>query len=699
MAFDANEWHRENQRAARAKGREVSQPPPCADTRLRNACRKSLYKFGMTCFPETFCLKPSPDHKRLADEIQSAIEHGTKRAIAVQRGFGKTSWCTVAVLWAALTGRVDMIMLICGNQDAADVLRDGLVTTLETNDTLYALFPEIVHFFRETRMHGANMKATFQGEPINLKRRPDVIFPMVPFAGSECCIRVAGIDSKGVRGAHHVRSDGKRARPRVVLLDDPQDDDLARSETEVNKRERKIKKTIHGLAGPGDTLSVLMPCTPIEKNDLAERFLDRNKTPEYQGIKWPALDSFPTCFEDTENNLWTAYFEKLAEDFADGLDTHPNATALYKKHRKKMSAGAKIRWKARVEGACIDALQSLMNRYAEGRQAFMSEFQMSPANDDGDSLYLDDAEIAGCFNRLKRGQLPDGIEHVTTAIDVQKRLLYWKSIAWTTDGKGFIFDYGTFPKQPRPQFTHNDAPNTMEKFVRAHIGRGYSWEECLQECLRRCIRERRDPSIGPVPEVILVDARWNESRTPVLDVCVEDEFSDIAQVGGGVFVGGGDVPISARVMPPGSRRPSKGVEWYFKRAADGEVLYWDANYYRSKFQGGLATEAGKPGSITFYGRLPNQILAEHFGAKACSKKEGTKRDIEEWKNKPGRTNDHWLDCAVMCRVGLELLGFRTAGEPGRNVTVKKQRGGRSSKKVDPDKLKKARQRAQRRVRA
>lgn len=688
---DRNDYHRDYQGRRRAEGREQTPPPPVADEQLRKDCDASLYTFGLTCFPEVFSLEPSPDHKRLADEIQKAMEAGTKRAIAVQRGFGKTTWCDTAIQWCALTGRVEMIMLVCGNQGEADGLRDGLITSFENNDHLYALYPEITHFFRETASHGPQLKATFQGELLGIKRRKDIIFPNVPFTGAQCCIRVRGIDSHGVRGAHFVRADGKRVRPQVVLIDDPQDDDLARSNTEVRKRIGKIKKTIEGLSSPGETLTVLMPCTPIEKNDLAEYFLDRKTSPDYQGIRWPAMDSWPTCFNATEGNLWNRYFELIDEDFASGLDEHPNATQFYSDNHEVMKAGASVRWEARVEGHCIDALQSLMNRYHQGRAAFMSEFMMEPESLDGASSYLTQEEIAGRFNRLLRRQLPTKADTLTASIDVQKRLLYWKLVAWSDKtGQGHIVDYGTFPKQPRPQFTHNDAPNTMEVFVKKVFNSGLSWEEALQHCLRTLVNQLRKPIGELTPGVVLVDSRWEQSKTPIMQVAGEKEFSDILMPALGQYYGGSVSPISERKMQPGCRRPSTDVEWFIRRIDGVESLTFDANYYRSKFQAGLATEPGDPGSISFFGKIPNQILAEHFGAKAVKLKDGGRREFEEWKNKPGRDNDHWLDCAVMSCVAHELLGFRATGPGGRNA-----RRPMETPKLDKKKIEAAKRRAAR----
>lgn len=694
---DRNEYHRGYQAKQRAEKREVPPPPEVEDKRKRKACDASLYKFGMTCFPKVFFTKPSPDHKRLADEIQAAIENGSKRAIAVQRGFGKTVWCIVAVMWATLTGRSRMAMLISGNQDEADNLRDDIVTFIENNDDLFAVYPEIPHFFRATALDGPQKKSTYQGELIALRRGPDVEFPYVPFVGSEACIRVRGIDSKGVRGAHTTNAAGDYVRPDMVLLDDPQDDDLAASSQQVEKRKKKIRKTIEGLGGGTTALTVLMACTPIEKGDLAEQFLDRDLMPDYQGIRWPALDAWPHCWEDVEDNPWTEYFRILDGDLAAGLDESlPNANKFYRKHKKKMSAGAQVRWKSRIEPPCVDALQSLLNKFHKDRGAFMSEMMMEPESDSIANDYLTDDEIATRYNRLERRQCPPGIEHVTIGVDVQQRILYWLAMGWDEDGRGFILDYDTFPKQPRPQFTHLNAPSTMDAFVRRKLGHALSWEESLQWCVKWMVddvlrKPFRVDGNEVAPGVVLIDNRWEKSATPILQVAADPEYSDILQCAGGQFVGGAATPISQRRMGKGQRRPSRDVEWYFKRSGGSEQLLFDPNHYRSKFHEGLATEPGNPGSITYFGTHASRIMAEHLGAKYVMRRDANRRDFEEWKNKPGRNQDHWLDCAVMARVGLELLGFRRTGTKKRNVV--KGKSGAQKKKLSADKIAAAKQRA------
>jgi hypothetical protein len=131
---------------------------------------------------------------------------------------------------------------------------------------------------------------------------------------------------------------------------------------------------------------------------------------------------------------------------------------------------------------------------------------------------------------------------------------------------------------------------------------------------------------------------------------------------GGIAVGGNDIPISARKMQEGSKRISTDVEWYIKRVdKKTRIVLFDANYYRSQLQKGLAKEPGSQGSITYNSTVADAVFASHLGAKAMKRTPDAKRDIEIWTNKPGQDQDHWLDCCVMCRVGAEIAGYRAAG--------------------------------------
>lgn len=65
--------------------------------------------------------------------------------------------------------------------------------------------------------------------------------------------------------------DGRSVRPELVVLDDPQTDESARSLSQCATRESILAGAVLGLAGPGKKISGIMPCTVIRPGDMRER--------------------------------------------------------------------------------------------------------------------------------------------------------------------------------------------------------------------------------------------------------------------------------------------------------------------------------------------------------------------------------------------------------------------------------------------
>jgi hypothetical protein len=59
------------------------------------------------------------------------------------------------------------------------------------------------------------------------------------------------------------RADGQTVRPSLVVLDDPQTDESARSLSQCASRESILAGAVLGLAGPGKKISGIIPCTVI----------------------------------------------------------------------------------------------------------------------------------------------------------------------------------------------------------------------------------------------------------------------------------------------------------------------------------------------------------------------------------------------------------------------------------------------------
>lgn len=645
----------------RALAREIGEIPPVSDPVLRAECDAHLAIFLQRCFPDIFTLKFSKAHEDLIDAIERVITHGGNEAFACERGFGKTQVSVGAVNWGALTGRSKYSLIIGANAEMATDQRDGIKRRLETSEPLLALYPEICYPMK-VLAGSLKMSATYRGRLLRIKSRPHLVLPYVEGApGSEAVISCTGIDSGSIRGRYYDRADGTTVRPDTVMLDDPQDDTTAKQPKEVENRSKKIRKAVMGMAGPGKKLAIMMPCTIIEKNDLAFEFTDRNIRPEWSGKRVKAMPRMPDDLE-TEFPLWHIYDEIRREDLAAGDKTRARATEYYLKHQEPMKCGAVITWPDRIEENCVDAMQSLMDKYLSDRMSFMAEQQQDPIGDDDLSTYLNTNEIAQRFNGLRRQQVPPGAALITSGIDIQEHLLYWSQTVWSEALSGWIVDRGTFPRQPIADFHHLTPPRTITQWVAKEFpGQSFTWEEQHQLAIRACVDslpKYRDLEQGP----IVIDNRWHKAQSAVHQVASESDYAGTLAPAGGIAVGGNDIPISARKMQEGSKRIGTDIEWYIKRVdKQTRIVLFDANYYRSQFQKGLAKEPGSQGSITYNGTIADPVFASHLGAKAMKRTPDAKRDIEIWTNKPGQDQDHWLDCCVMCRVGAEIAGYRAAG--------------------------------------
>ncbi|MEX0585674.1 MAG: hypothetical protein WD176_03455, partial [Pirellulales bacterium] len=348
--------------------------PPVADPK-RRAAGEALFKtFCETYFPHRFYLAWSPDHLKVIDRIERAIEQGGQFALAMPRGDGKTSLLEAAVIWATSKGRRLFVMLIGASRAAALESMDAIKAELEINELLAADFPEIC--VPVQKLEGIANRCAGQlhaGERTHIGWAKDqVVLPSI--AGSKASgaiIRVAGITGC-IRGAKFSRADGKTVRPDLVLIDDPQTDKSAKSETQCQQRETIIAGAILGLGGPDEKIATFCTCTVVRSGDLADLLLDRDKHPEWQGERCKLLYAFPS-----NTKLWEDYSIKRSDSLKNDGDGR-EATAFYKTHRKAMDAGAIEAWPERHKPDEISGLQHAMNLKLDNEAAFFAEYQNEP---------------------------------------------------------------------------------------------------------------------------------------------------------------------------------------------------------------------------------------------------------------------------------------------------------------------------------
>ena len=199
------------------------------------------------------------------------------------------------------------------------------------------------------------------------------MLPTMPGSvASGAIIKVAGITGR-IRGMKYKRADGQTVRPSLVVLDDPQTDESARSLSQCATRESILAGAVLGLAGPGKKISGIMPCTVIRPERHGRQHPDRaTSIPEWNGERTKMVYSFPT-----DEKLWQRYAEMRAESLRSG-DAGEEATEFYGANREAMDEGAVIAWPERFNHDELSAIQHAMNLKLQDEAAFFAEYQNEP---------------------------------------------------------------------------------------------------------------------------------------------------------------------------------------------------------------------------------------------------------------------------------------------------------------------------------
>ncbi|NQU22268.1 MAG: hypothetical protein HQ567_13375 [Candidatus Nealsonbacteria bacterium] len=142
-------------------------------------------------------------------------------------------------------------------------------TELDSNELLLEDFPEVC--FPIQALDGIANRCSgqlYQGPRTHIGwTAREIVLPTIPESkASGAIIKVAGITGR-IRGMKSKTPDGRSLRPSLVVLDDPQTDESARSLSQCATRESILAGAVLGLSGPGKKISGIMPCTVIRPGD------------------------------------------------------------------------------------------------------------------------------------------------------------------------------------------------------------------------------------------------------------------------------------------------------------------------------------------------------------------------------------------------------------------------------------------------
>jgi len=677
---EAKRRQAQRNRAATKAAQDIYPIPEIADLDRRNACGDSFKLFCQTYFPRAFWRPWSDDHLRVVAKIEKAVREGGLFAFAMPRASGKTSLARCAALWAVLYGYRPFVCMIAGSQgNARELLRPIRIMVLE-EPLLLEDFPEAVHPFRclensskrqgqqhiqgqLTHVHWGLDKLVFptiEGEHLPMELRQDG-YETSPSSGS--IITTTSLDSH-LRGQQHTRADGSIIRPSLVLLDDPQTRESARSADQTKKRLDLLHGDVMGMAGPGESISALLTCTVMYEDDLADTLLDREKSPEWDSERTKLVYAWPTS-----QKLWEQYADIRK---AKGRNA---ATEFYAARQAEMDAGTAIAWPARFDAKVgeISAIQHAMNlRLRMGPEGFAAECQNEPVLQQTADGALTVEQVIEKVNGHKRREVPPTATRLTMFVDLHDKLLFYAVCAWQEDFTGFIVEYGTFPDQRRSVFTLADASRTLGRAFQ-----GMGTDGAIHAGLKKLMCEQLSREWKRGAGLLKIDRLLVDSGyKPGIVAAVQREVGSAAvMLSKGVGVRASRKPFAAYTQRPGE---VLGNHWYIpnvRRTAQFPHVLVDTNYWKSFVHTGLLTAPSDRGCISLYGtaKTNHVLFAEHIArSERWVEVTGPYGTVREWSVLPTKPDNHWLDCLVGCAVAASMLGVRVPGQDAKPVRKRRR---------------------------
>lgn len=680
------------------EGQEIGKIPKVKDPARRAASMAHLQAFCDTYFSAIFFLKWSRRLLQTLRTIEIVVISHDKVVIIMPRGSGKSALCKVAALWAILALHHKYVILIGAvAADATDSLT-WFKRTLGENKKLREDFPEVCYPIY--RLGGETRKC--MGQLHNGQRtaitwsQNRIILPTIagsPYSG--CVIDTASMEGH-IRGRWVVGADGAIWRPTLALTDDPQTAESARSQGPTGQttyRLKTINQDVQGLAGPDAQTAILVPCTMIEPDDLACQLADHSSSPDFRVERTKRLYEWPR-----NKALWEEYRQLREEELLRDVAC-PESTEFYRSRMATcgrsleesgdcdtcerstvcMDCGAVVDWAARTDDPRnLSAVQAAMHSfYKYGPAGFACEFQGEPLTGDGTQTVLTAAACRARFSGRKRGEVPLEAAEVTMFVDVQQSSLWWVIVAWLKNFTGHVIDYGVFPPQSRREFKLADIVDSQHNLQALFPGR--SVEGTIQAGLEALVSKylaMSFPRAGSGGAVrigkLLVDSgKWGTTVAAVKHR-VGGSTMDLSK---GVGIKAGNKPMSSLRLKPWQKR-DPGGNWYMadtKGTREFPHVTIDTNFWKSFVHAALLAPPGDPGAMTLFGDDPetHSLFASHITAETFTVTSGHGRDVQEWKIRPTRPDNHWLDCLVGCAVAASMLGITSVQLPRRRVVARR----------------------------
>lgn len=654
-----------------AEGREIGPLPPVADPKRKNRGLDDAEFFHRAYFPNRFYLEFGPPHRAAIDALRRCTEDGGLKAVAMMRGGGKTTLTECEVIRALVYGLRRYVVFIGATDGLAARALKRIFKEFETNDRLLEDFPEVCWPIRALdRITQRARGQTLGGEPTMMEITDGhLVLPRVRGAAtSGAVIQSFGLTG-ALKGLNVLAPDGTPIRPDLVVIDDAQTRESAKSPTQTDDRERIICDDVLGLAGPRTKMAAVFLCTPIYPNDLTERFINRDRHPEWQGTRTRMVEQMPARMD-----LWDEYSEVRRESLRSG-DGGARGNDWYAERRADMDRGCVLAWPDRVKDGDVSAVQTAMNLYYENPIGFRSEYQCEPeaVQLGAGARELVPAQVAERTNGADRLAVPPGCTRVTAGVDCGGELLWWVVTAWNERFGGAVIDYGCWPKQARTVFAASDPRPGMSDvypgltdpqrvyagltdLLPAVVGRAYLGAGGQEYRVERC----------------LVDAGWQPDA--VYQALARSPLAGVVYASKGVGRSTTQAGVAKWKPRPGER---SGHHWRLTAGekAGRRQVQFDPDAWKTFLHGALTIPQGGPTGLRLWGKAAaaHELFAEHCGAEFSEPATLKGDTFDKWQVRPDRRDNHLWDCLVGCAVAASVQGltWQASGEAAAPVVRRK----------------------------
>lgn len=580
---------------------DIGELPEVADEERRARAEGDLQYFLRTYMPAVFYREFDSEAVRLIKDIQEAMLYGGRKAIARPRGGGKTAISLGAVLWAALYGHRRYLVLVAATAPLAlQMIKDAL--SYLCTEELAQDFPEVC--VPIMAIDGKTQRCryqTYKGRSTRLEMtREKILFPTIERddgtfnASAAVCLQAISITG-ALRGLHITDANNKWIRPDFALLDDPQTRESAVSESQTAERERIINGDIMGLAGHDTKIASVMACTIIEKNDLAERFLDNAKHPEWRGQRTKLVEAW-----GGSEKAWQSYDELYKLELS-GAITRGSASNYYTLHRTELEVGSKVLCDTLYADGEVSALQHARNFLIEnGEYAFQAECQNEPLSRTPQAEYsINERLVAEHLTFRPRGDVAEDSQAVVVAIDINLYAISFAVLSASGNACYEVIDYGWWLPRGKKVIWSEAEPVSLQV--------------ALTEAVKNCVQDlMRTKPYSQLISAITIDSGYEAST--IYAVCT----TLARQYRGKRIIASRGLSGDKYGEPNPAKLIRKGIHADYRRSTSAVLMMWDSHHWHMIAQRGFLLPVAVSGAVGLYGNDPKEHAI--FASQMCADK-------------------------------------------------------------------------------